>query len=284
LKVAVLADIHASLPALVAVSGAIERWRPDEVIVAGDIVNRGPRPAECLDFVQERVERAGWRALRGNHEDYVLIHTRPETPRSGPLFEVYRNSYWTFCRLNGRVEGLERLPFAISLTDPAGGELRAVHASMRGNRDGIFPDTPDAVLRRQIDPAPAALVVGHTHRPLVRCLDDTLVVNAGAVGMPFDGDWRAAYAQLTWSAGRWQAEIIRLAYDREQAERDFVATGFLSEAGALAQIMLAELRQSRSLLDRWVRGWEPAFLAGEMTIAESVRDFLAHYGLSPEPA
>ena len=44
MKLAVLADIHANLPALLAVLDSIDAWRPDAVVVAGDIVNRGPRP------------------------------------------------------------------------------------------------------------------------------------------------------------------------------------------------------------------------------------------------
>ena len=51
-----------------------------------------------------------------------------------------------------------------------------------------------------------------------------LVVNAGAVGLPFDGDTRASYAQLTWQCGAWHADVIRLDYDRRQAGRDFYET------------------------------------------------------------
>ena len=48
MKIAVLADIHGNLPALEAVAAHVEAWQPDRVIVAGDLVNRGPRPLECL--------------------------------------------------------------------------------------------------------------------------------------------------------------------------------------------------------------------------------------------
>ena len=54
MKLAVLADIHANWPALQAVTEHLEAWQPDQVIVDGDTVNRGPRPAECLRFVQDR--------------------------------------------------------------------------------------------------------------------------------------------------------------------------------------------------------------------------------------
>jgi predicted phosphodiesterase len=51
MKLAVLADVHANWQALQAVAADLERWQPDRVVVAGDVINRGPRPLECAKFV-----------------------------------------------------------------------------------------------------------------------------------------------------------------------------------------------------------------------------------------
>ena len=96
MKIAILADIHSNLPALQAVVSHIEQWKPDEVMVAGDIVNRGPRPLECLEVIREKQRTDGWLVVRGNHEDYVIGHTLPDAPRRGPAFEIYRAAYWTY--------------------------------------------------------------------------------------------------------------------------------------------------------------------------------------------
>ncbi len=159
---------------------------------------------------------------------------------------------------------------------PDGSEVRVTHASMRGTRDGIFPETPDEVLRVQVGrPHPALFIVGHTHWPLVRRVNGTLVVNVGAVGMPFDGDPRASYGQLTWQSGGWQAKIARVAYDRRQTEHDYIDTGFLDEGGALARLMLVELQRARSQLFQWALDYEAPVLAGELSMDESVNRFLA---------
>jgi len=149
-----------------------------------------------------------------------------------------------------------------------------VHASMRGNRDNILPRTPDSTLREQIAPAPAVFAMGHTHVPLVRRIDDTLVVNAGAVGMPFDGDVRASYARLTWSGVQWHAEIVRLEYDREQTARGFRESGFL-ESSVIGDLIFDEFMTARPRLANWITRYQPLVLAGEITPAESVRAFLA---------
>lgn len=282
MKIAVLADIHANFVALQAVTEHLEDWRPDRVIVAGDVVNRGPRPAECLRFVQEKQRTSGWLVVRGNHEEYVMTHAEPNAPRSGPRFELHRGSFWTYQQLGYAVSDLEAMPLQINLPAPDGGEVRATHASMLGTREGIYYRTPDVELERKIGlPAPGLFCVGHTHIPLVRSLNGTLVVNAGSVGLPFDRDTHAAYAQLEWRGGtlhgdapHWHAEIVRLDFDRAQAEHDFYETGF-NDATALAQLVLIELREARSQLYEWARQYEPRILSGEMTMRQSVREFLA---------
>ncbi len=274
MKLAVLADVHANLPALEEVIDHIERWQPDRVIVDGDIVNRGPRPLECLRFVQEKQRAAGWQFVLGNHEEYVIDHAQPDAPRTGAKFDIHRVSYWTYQQLSGDVSALQVMPFKQSFLTDDGGEARFVHASMRSTRDGIFVETPDEVLRKQIDPPPAMICVGHTHKPLIRRIGHTLVVNVGAVGLPFDGDPRASYAQLTRRNNEWSAQIIRLDYDRARADRDFDATGFMAQAGPFAQLIRVELRDATSQLFEWTAHYEGAVLSGALTLNESVRRFL----------
>lgn len=275
MKLAVLADIHANWQALQAVAAHIERWQPDGVVVAGDVINRGPSPAECWDFVLHQQRECGWQLVLGNHEEYVLHHAHPREPVAGPWIQIWGSSLWTYQRLNGDVSTLEVLPFQHSRRMPDGSEARVVHASMRGTRDGIFTMTPDKVLRKQIAPPPKLIVVGHTHVPLIRSIDETLVVNVGAVGLPFDGDQRACYAQLTWHATEWQAAIVRVDYDQVQADRDYDETGFVDEAGPIALLIRDELARAKSNLFEWTRDYEAAVVAGELSMAEAVRRFLA---------
>jgi putative phosphoesterase len=273
-KLAILSDIHGNLAGLQAVADHIDRWNPDAVVVAGDIVNRGPRSLECLHFVLTRAAESGWRIIRGNHEEYVLRVVREPGTRPGLEGTVRENVGWTARQLGDAVTAIDSLPAQISLRAPDGGEVRVVHASMRHNRDNILPDTPDELVREQVAPAPPLICVGHTHRPLIRTVDATLVVNAGSAGLPFDGDTRASYAQLTWQAG-WQAEIVRVGYDRDQAARGYDETGFMRDSGPIAALVYDEFRTARPRLSSWTARYKDAVLAGELTAAESVRDYLA---------
>lgn len=292
MKIAVLADIHANLAALERAIEDVERWQPHAVIVAGDVVNRGPRPLECWALIEEKVRTAGWRLLRGNHEEYVLAHADPHAPRQGSWFEVHQASYWTFRQLNGHVPALQTLPDHLSLRDEAGQELLFYHGSYLGLRDGIYPETEDEALRHKIGlderpagaPPLALFCVGHTHRPLIRRLGKVLVVNAGSVGLPFDGDPRLAYARLCGEGGHWEAKIVRLDYDRCRALRDFELSGYLEEAGPLVHLVWYELQCARSHLYTWALHYQERALRGEISVAEAVRQHLAQHGLPyPRP-
>lgn len=283
MKIAVIADIHANLVALQAVIADVDAWRPDRVIILGDVVNRGPCPAECLALVRERARTDGWLLVRGNHEEYVISRAAPDSPRSGPAFEVHRASYWTYTHLSCDVAPLRAMALSQQLNDPAGNEASFYHGSTLGMRDGIYPETPDDALigklgldqRLPDSPALGLFCVGHTHRSLVRSLDGIRVVNAGSAGLPFDQDTRAAYARLSWSKQGWDAEIIRLEYDLAAAERDFYDTGYYEGAGPLIRLVLRELLTARSHLYTWALHYQEAALRGEISVEESVRRHLA---------
>ena len=65
MKLAILTDVHANLPALEAALDAIDREGYDELIHTGDVVGTGPHPAECLDVL---LNARNVRFLMGNHD------------------------------------------------------------------------------------------------------------------------------------------------------------------------------------------------------------------------
>ncbi|MFN8455913.1 MAG: metallophosphoesterase family protein [Anaerolineae bacterium] len=274
MRIAVLADIHSNLVALQTITEHIEAWQPDHVIVAGDIVNRGPRPLECLRFVQDKARTAGWQVIKGNHEDYVIGLAQPGTPYNGPFYETHRSTFWTYQQVKEHVSYLAALPDDQNLIGPDGRLITITHASMRHNRDGIHPFTSDSELCQKIERSAALFCVGHTHTPLIRRLNGTLVVNVGAVGLPFDGDSRACYGQMCWQRRCWSAEIIRLVYDRRQAEQDFFDSGFMSDSGGLAPLILDEFRTARSHLFQWTADYQAQVLAGQMSVEDSAREYM----------
>lgn len=277
MNIAVLADIHANPAALHAVIEDVESWSPDLVIVAGDMVGRGPQSRVCLELVLRMRDERGWRVIRGNHERYVLQYEqerqRPDFPTSGPQFEVSRVAAWTHGQVADMIPEITALPEQLTL-DLDGEHLAIYHASVRHDRDGIYRGAPLDEVRAQIDPAAAVFCAGHTHTPLVRQVDATLVVNTGSVGLPFDGDTRASYARLTRGRQGWQASIRRVRYDVTVTERAFAESGMLEAVGSYAHLMLRELRTGQSFLFDFIPAYHPHILSGAISLEEAVRDFL----------
>ncbi len=274
MKVALISDIHGNVPALLAVLDDVERFGPDHVVVNGDTVSRGPVSSTCLEILSERATagRYQWHFVRGNHEDYVARHLGRPPDLEDIRFELARLSYWTFRQIGSAwAEQIQAWTLTVEL--PEG--FRATHASMIRNDDGIYVRTPDFMARRKMAPAPSLFATAHTHRPFVRRVDQTLVVNSGSVGVPFDGDVRASYARSWWLNGEWSAEIVRVDYDREQAEREYHESGCLTESGTLTRIIFEEWKRARPTIRTWLRRYLAAVIAGQIEIEVAVDDYLA---------
>ena len=279
MKIAVLSDIHANFVALQAVSDEIDRWRADHVFVAGDIINRGPRPALCLKFILDKAKKDGWKIIRGNHEDYVSSWKNPRKWKFGYAAQVHQASKWTYQKIGSDTTTIDRLAYQYSIWDDDNKEVRIVHASMLGNRDGIYPETTKIELASKTGlnttfPKLAVICCGHTHRPLIRNLFGASVVNVGSAGLPFDGDTRPSYAQLTFSNHQWQGRIVRVEYCLEAAIRDFHISGYLADAGPLSKIVLVELKEARSLLYYWAKKYQSRAMSGSISMRESVDEFI----------
>lgn len=272
MKIAAISDIHGNIPALEAVIDHVDAFRPDRVLVVGDIVNRGPLSLPCWEIISARVAQQGWLLLYGNHEEYLLDFLQPQVQHRPATF-------WTGQQMGrARVKELLPLPFSITVPAPDGSELRAYHGSIHHTRDGIYPNTTDEALRRKVDPAAAIFVTAHTHRPLMRCLDQMLVVNCGSVGTPFDGDVRASYAQITWRSGRWTADIVRVPYERGRMERDYYASGFFY-VDPVTQVHFYEWYYACPLFPFWYRDYAPRVKAGEISGTVALHEFIRSKGL-----
>ncbi|RUM94259.1 MAG: metallophosphoesterase, partial [Thiothrix sp.] len=254
MKVAVLSDVQANLPPMEAVVEHILDWNPDLVISNGDLVNRGPSSLACLTLFESLREQHDWIALRGNHEDYVLYCSRTE---SGYGLEASLRQFtdWTVQQLGEEISKLEKWPDHLCFHGPDAPPswVHITHGTLAGNRHGVLKQSKDSELAERIPAGLAVFVTAHTHRPLIRQLGTTQIINVGSAGSPFDGDKRASYGQLCYHNGAWSTEIIRLPYDRKKAEQDYYDSGFLDEGGPMARLIFEEWRRAQGFMPQWHR-------------------------------
>ncbi|RRQ21497.1 metallophosphoesterase family protein [Thiohalobacter thiocyanaticus] len=272
MKIAVLSDVHGNLPALSAVLDDIEGWGADQVILNGDLVNRGPCSLECLRLLQTRVPES--RCIKGNHEAYVLACAEDPLSPEDPTRELRLFAHWTYHQLGSAVADIAAWVEHYDLDAPAGASLHITHGSRLGYRAGISASTSAEELAEKLGPPRDLFVGSHTHKPLIKRFNGTLVVNTGSVGQPLDGDERAAYGRFTLENGRWQAEIARVPFDKPRALQDMDESGFLEHGGAVTRLIRLELEQARMHVGSWMREYLPRVKAGEISVAAGVESYL----------
>lgn len=272
MKIAVLSDIHGNVPALEAVLEDIVRWQADEVIVNGDLINRGPCSLAVLQLLQQ--ELPDTHLLRGNHENWMLYTAEQGPQPNSPTFEIDRFAHWAVAQMGEALQEVAHWDDHLDVTDLEGGSLHITHGSRLGDRKGIPPECEGEELRQKLGDPRDLFVASHTHRAFSRYVDGNLVINTGSVGQPFDDDVRASYARLQFHNGRWDAGIVRLAYDRERAIADFETSGFLEEGGALTRLIFREFYEATMHVGPWRRQYLEAVKAGEIGVVESVERYL----------
>jgi diadenosine tetraphosphatase ApaH/serine/threonine PP2A family protein phosphatase len=186
MRVAALYDIHANLPALEAVLREVEAAEPDRIAIGGDAAT-GPMHAETLDALMALGDRALF--VQGTPTAGLSMSTRTRRPCRR------RRSIRAGARPPGRQRRSARqrdflASFAPMVELDIGGLRRTLfcHGSPRSDDEAITAMTPDDRLQRLLEGVEAPVVVcGHTHVQFDGRRGARRVVNAGSVGMPYEG-------------------------------------------------------------------------------------------------
>jgi len=229
MKVAALYNVHGNLPALEAVM-ADQRFADADVIVSGGDLVAGPLPAECLDRVEALGERA--RFLTGNGDREVVAPTGDE--------QWHRDvGGWSAARLTAdRVERVRSWPATVELDVAGLGAVLFCHATPASDLSILTRATPEEEADRELgDVAADVVVCGHTHVQYDRRVGRTRLVNAGSVGMPYEGSADARWALL----GADGIELLATPYDAVAALDALSRTGFPLVQQWLAPVLLGQV-------------------------------------------
>jgi predicted phosphodiesterase len=226
MRIAVLSDIHANLPALESVIADLPPV--DAVWVLGDTVGYGPQPNEVIVVLQG----IGARSVLGNHDGAAIgiVNARYFNPDARAAIE------WTASMVDANARAyIAALPEVRRDTDL---DLTAVHGSPR---DPIWEyiTGPDVAQENLAAFDTRLCLFGHTHQPVVfRGVDGRVettiglpitrvafeadgryLLNPGSVGQPRDGLRDAAYAILDVDAGMpGSIEFRRVSYDVDRTQ------------------------------------------------------------------
>lgn len=208
MKVAILADIHANLPALESVLGEVGDMPK---FCCGDLVGYNPFPNEVIDLVMEK----NIVSILGNHDHAVLSGDTPWFNSTAK-----KAIEWTEEELTR-----ENFNFLKQLPRVYENELYMTHGSPREVlEEYVYESDPWYVFKDFFNYTKSDIIVlGHTHVPFVKRISEKLIFNPGSVGQPRDFDNRASYAILDLKTQG--VEIKRADYDIERTAESITKKG-----------------------------------------------------------
>ncbi len=227
MRFAIFSDIHGNLEALEAVLADARERHCTHFVCLGDLVGYNANPRECLEIVRE----LDCPTVKGNHDEQASL---PQT--SGEFNEMAERAMkWTRGQLSDADRGwLHDLRLQRQVRD-----FTIVHATLDtpGQWGYVFRDLEAAASFTYQHTT--LCFFGHTHIQGAFIRDDRArrsmheqihiefdkkyFINAGSVGQPRDGDWRAAYC--IYHAEENLIEQRRVRYDVELTRKKIIAAG-----------------------------------------------------------
>jgi predicted phosphodiesterase len=241
MKIAIISDIHANLPALEQALKSLDEQQPDAVYCLGDLVGYNVWPNEVIRELRKR----GIGTIAGNHDAKVKKLTADQLASGGKNYAY---------RVIGQSEKqyLASLPAHIRLEFDLNGQplvLLLVHGSPWSNEEYLLQDKDENEFIQVFEESKAdVLCFGHSHKQYHRVLHAVdgekkryyHAVNAGSVGKPKDGDNRGCYVLIDidanstiWDDHSIKVEFVRFEYDIEKAAQAVEQSPLPNEFGEM---------------------------------------------------
>jgi putative phosphoesterase len=224
-NVLALYDIHGNLDALDAVLADPRAADPDVVLVGGDTVP-GPFAHETLARLGALSVPVHW--VRGNGEREVAAAIG--APAAAPDDWAARTAAITAAELgDDRARALGEQPLTVQLDG-----VLFCHASPRRDDEMLTRlSTPERWAQALAGVTAALVVAGHTHQQDDRVVGGVRFVNAGSVGLPYEGD---PAARWLWVADG-EPELRQTAYDGARTGARMLAAGWPDERSVRAALV-----------------------------------------------
>jgi predicted phosphodiesterase len=185
MRILALYDVHGNPDALEAVLGDPRATGPDAIVIGGDVVP-GAFAGAALDRLEALSGDVHW--VRGNGErETAAAVNGPRLTEGDSAAEM---SAFTAQQLGPeRARRLGELPLRVMVDG-----VLFCHATPRSDEELVTRISPAERWSEVLAGVGAALVVaGHTHQQDDRVVSGVRFVNAGSVGLPYEGDGDARW-------------------------------------------------------------------------------------------
>jgi len=225
MRIAVLADLHANLPALRAVLDDVLALGCDAMWCVGDVVGRGPHPSQVVDELRALAVPT----IQGNWDDAVALrrdHAGVAWPDMESESAGVASLEWTVGQLSEEQRSwLRQLPGSLRFPIDDRSVL-LFHGSPTRQNEYLWSDRPSRVFARVVsDQGDDLLCFGNTHEAFHRLVGKSHFVAAGSVGCGTPDDMSAQYAVIDIAGAELMVNFRSVPYDHFSVEADMLAAG-----------------------------------------------------------
>lgn len=229
--IAVISDVHSNFESLTAVLDDVRSQEVTQIVCLGDIVGYASGVRSCMRVVRD----LGCHVLLGNHDEAAGLSKSPEelndTATAGIVFA------------SSQLSRTDRAWIKLLPRNLEFGGVGFTHASLESAFGWPYIISPDDARRHFAKQSSDLVFCGHTHKPMVWWQKRTgeqieqrtgngliqlplrgkVLVNAGSVGQPRDGDPRACY--VIYRPQQTAVEFRRVEYDIKRTKRKIIRAG-----------------------------------------------------------
>ncbi len=225
MRIAVISDVHANLPALQAVVDDLLALGCDTIWCTGDLVGRGPYPGDVIDELRSLEIPI----VQGNWDEAVgLRREHPGVPWANHEDEAagLASLVWTIAHTSDEQRSwLRQLP-AMHRLSAEDRSILLFHGSPLRQTEYLWADRPSRVFARiGSDQGDDLLCFGNTHEAFHRVVGKSHFVAAGSVGSGSPDDPTARYAVIDMAGAELMVNFRSVAYDHQAVEDEMRAAG-----------------------------------------------------------
>ena len=219
MKIGLISDVHANLPALEAVLGDMSDNDVESIVCAGDILGYYPFFNEVMGWFTDN----DILTVMGNHDWCIVNDDYQGLNRVSNISDPFTHDNVKKDYLRWLSNRDDNLKF-----EQDGIMVHICHATPQSITERLSPvEMDDVFLEKRTDAD--ILVVGHSHLPFCNRYGNKAVINPGSVGQPRDGFHYSSYGILDINKSEWTYTNRRVHYNISKVRDRIIEMGFPDE-------------------------------------------------------
>lgn len=208
MKIGLISDIHADLPALQKALDLLRAEGVDQILCAGDLVEKGKYGNQVVHLIQDLQIPC----VPGNHDAMAPVNQRWIRKN----MDLDHPQVQSILLSDETLASLKILPQHLRF-GYEGKRILLVHGTLKSNQEYLWDKSPSATIHDHAQQADADIVIyGHTHSPTYLSAGKVRFINPGSIT---NDDTRSSYTCAMLTLPECHVDVFPLEYGIKLPQR-----------------------------------------------------------------